>query len=143
MPYGYLLCNGAAVSRTTYAKLFNVIGTAYGSGDGSTTFNLPNIEGRFVEGGTVGEYKSAGLPNIEGSFGFWVENNAGLWARISDGAFYTAGDWGYRVLNTPLDGEAPNPGWIGMNASLSNSIYGNSNTVQPNSVCAKYCIRYI
>lgn len=42
-PSHALLCNGAAVSRTTYARLFKVLGTAYGAGDGSTTFNLPNI----------------------------------------------------------------------------------------------------
>ena len=40
-PTGWLMCNGQAVSRTTYATLFNKIGTAYGAGDGSTTFNLP------------------------------------------------------------------------------------------------------
>lgn len=45
-PTGWLLCNGAAVSRTTYATLFDAIGTTYGSGDGSTTFNLPNLQGR-------------------------------------------------------------------------------------------------
>jgi hypothetical protein len=43
VPQGYLLCNGQAISRTTYSSLFTVIGTTYGSGDGSTTFNLPNL----------------------------------------------------------------------------------------------------
>lgn len=43
-PAGYLLCDGSAVSRTTYAALFAVIGTTYGLGDGSTTFNLPQLE---------------------------------------------------------------------------------------------------
>lgn len=43
---GYLLCNGAAVSRTTYADLFLLTGTAFGTGDGSTTFNLPDFRGR-------------------------------------------------------------------------------------------------
>ena len=47
-PNGYLLCDGSAVSRTTYSDLFSVIGTTYGSGDGSTTFNLPNLKGRTV-----------------------------------------------------------------------------------------------
>lgn len=42
-PSGYLACNGAAVSRTTYSVLFAVTGTTYGAGDGSTTFNLPNL----------------------------------------------------------------------------------------------------
>jgi len=44
-PSGYLLCDGSAVSRTTYADLFSVIGTTYGAGDGSTTFNLPHLKG--------------------------------------------------------------------------------------------------
>lgn len=41
-PDGFLICDGSAISRTTYADLFAVIGTTYGAGDGSTTFNLPN-----------------------------------------------------------------------------------------------------
>jgi microcystin-dependent protein len=45
-PAGWLLCYGQAVSRTTYAALFGAIGTAFGSGDGSTTFNLPDLRGR-------------------------------------------------------------------------------------------------
>lgn len=49
-PAGYLLCQGQAVSRTTYADLFAVIGTTYGPGDGSTTFNLPNLQGRVPVG---------------------------------------------------------------------------------------------
>jgi microcystin-dependent protein len=49
-PAGYLLCNGQAVSRTTYAALWAVIGTTYGSGDGSTTFNVPDMRGEFIRG---------------------------------------------------------------------------------------------
>ena len=49
-PSGYLKCNGAAVSRTTYADLFAEIGTAFGAGDGSSTFNLPDLRGEFVRG---------------------------------------------------------------------------------------------
>ena len=49
-PTGYLLCNGSAVSRTTYATLFAAIGTAYGSGDGSTTFNLTDMRDRMPIG---------------------------------------------------------------------------------------------
>ena len=50
VPSGYLKCNGAAVSRTTYADLFNEIGTAFGAGDGSSTFNVPDLRGEFVRG---------------------------------------------------------------------------------------------
>lgn len=53
-PTGYLLCAGSAVSRTTYAALFAVIGTTFGAGDGSTTFNLPNYADRMPIGsGTI------------------------------------------------------------------------------------------
>ena len=49
-PQGCLFCDGSAVSRTTYAALFSVIGTTYGEGDGSTTFNVPDLSGRVVIG---------------------------------------------------------------------------------------------
>lgn len=50
IPVGYLLADGSAVSRSTYADLFTAIGTLYGAGDGSTTFNLPNHTGRVAAG---------------------------------------------------------------------------------------------
>ena len=49
-PTGYLLCNGAAVSRTTYAALYAVYGTTFGSGDGTTTFNVPDFSGKMPIG---------------------------------------------------------------------------------------------
>ena len=49
-PSGWLFCDGAAVSRTTYSALFSAISTTYGSGDGSTTFNVPDLRGRFAMG---------------------------------------------------------------------------------------------
>lgn len=58
-PTGWLICNGAAVSRTTYASLFAVIGTVWGSGDGTTTFNLPDARGRAL----IGVGYGAGLTN--------------------------------------------------------------------------------
>ena len=54
IPYGYLLCDGSAVSRTTYSELFAAIGTTWGAGDGSTTFNVPQFKDRFLLGkGTI------------------------------------------------------------------------------------------
>ena len=49
-PTGYLLCDGSAISRTTYSDLFGIISTDYGSGDGSTTFNIPDLRGRVIAG---------------------------------------------------------------------------------------------
>jgi microcystin-dependent protein len=60
-PSGYLLCTGTAVSRSTYAALFAVIGTTFGVGDGSTTFNLPNYSDRLPIGsGTIGALAATG-----------------------------------------------------------------------------------
>lgn len=55
-PYGYLVCDGSAISRSEYPSLFAALGTSHGSGDGSTTFNLPDYRGRFMRGvdGTAG-----------------------------------------------------------------------------------------
>lgn len=50
IPDNWLLCNGQAVSRTDYQELFNTIGTTYGTGDGFTTFNLPNLQGKIPVG---------------------------------------------------------------------------------------------
>ncbi len=59
-PAGYLLCNGAAVSRSTYAELFAVVSTTYGSGDGSTTFNVPQLQGKMPQGYDGNTYNLAG-----------------------------------------------------------------------------------
>lgn len=60
-PTGYLLCDGSAVSRSTYSALFSVLSTAYGSGDGSTTFNVPDLRNRFPVGaGTTYSANSSG-----------------------------------------------------------------------------------
>jgi microcystin-dependent protein len=60
-PTGYLLCSGAAVSRTTYAALFAILGTTFGAGDGSTTFNLPNYTDRMPIGsGTIAALAATG-----------------------------------------------------------------------------------
>ena len=53
-PHGWLICDGSAVSRTDYAALYAAIGTVYGDGDGSTTFNLPDLRGRVAVGAGIG-----------------------------------------------------------------------------------------
>lgn len=59
-PAGWLVADGAAVSRTTYAALFAAIGTAWGNGDGSTTFNLPDYTGKFVLGSDATHPRGSG-----------------------------------------------------------------------------------
>lgn len=140
-PDGWLLCDGSAVSRTTYADLFAVIGTTYGTGDGSTTFNLPNLVDKFVEGSaTSGTVKSAGLPNITGKMGPFLNN------VISGGSSYTQGVFTISATGSTMDDTSrPNPpnNLYGFNfdASLSSSIYGNSTTVQPPALTMRYIIK--
>lgn len=148
VPEGFLLCNGAAISRTTYAKLFAAIGTLYGAGDGATTFNLPDMRDRFAEGAgtyTVGTAVEAGLPNITGSITSLVnidDHAYDSWSSYNTGAF---------AENIKEDRTGPDIGseissdtafTLKFNASKYNSIYNKSNTVQPNSLIFNYIIKY-
>jgi microcystin-dependent protein len=71
-PTGYFLCDGSAKSRTTHSALFGVIGTTYGAGDGSTTFNIPDLRGRVIagldsdSGGFADRLTTASAANING-----------------------------------------------------------------------------
>lgn len=135
LPKGYLLCDGSKVSRTTYKKLFDVIGTTYGTGDGSTTFNLPNLSDRFIQGSnTVGTVKSAGLPNIVGGVSVVTGGVNG-----TSGAFMTNTNWTADHINAPLRGQ---DNGLEFSARLVNSIYGNSDTVQPPALTMRYIIKY-
>ena len=131
LPAGYLLCDGSKVSRTTYKKLFDVIGTTYGAGDGTTTFTLPNLIDRFLEGSSAaGSYRDAGLPNIKGT----VEGNYN--SSAPEGAFKEVyKGWGFQNSGTVSRG-------FTFDASRSSPIYGNSDTVQPSALNCKFCIKY-
>ena len=88
VPNGFLLCNGASISKTTYSKLYNVIGTTYGSID-EDHFNIPDLtDGRYIQGSTTSGLKiEEGLPGITGT----VAGNLG---NDANGAFYTdASTW--------------------------------------------------
>ena len=133
-PQGWLLCDGSAVSRTDYAALYAVIGTTYGAGDGSTTFNLPDLVDKFVEGSaTAGTVKSAGLPNITGSI--WI--TAGRNSSENGAIKYTA-----NVGGGGGNDSGTGHGDLNFDASRSNSIYGNSTTVQPPALTMRYIIKY-
>ena len=127
-PEGYLLCNGATVGRTTYAALFAAIGTTYGAGDGSTTFALPNLIGRVMWGGTSpGQYLAAGLPGFGGSFQAFASVAATGSGDFSQ-AIPSTGAQKYNIgtLASSSGGE----GFTDVSIN-PDSIYGNSDTVQP------------
>lgn len=144
VPDGYLVCNGANVSRETYTDLFAVIGTTFGSGDGSTTFALPNLIDRFAQGSTtVGTVKSAGLPNITGKTGTTMGGGTQDSKNESaNSAIYTTVVSWINTIGVGATGRSDNTEYFNFDASRSNSIYGNSDTVQPPALTLLPCIKY-
>lgn len=135
-PEGSIVADGRELSRTTYAGLFSIYGTKYGTGDGSTTFNVPDLDGRFIElttdAGSVGQFVEPGLPNITGTY---RSMNCMKMVETS-GAIYKSGD--SYVDNAPTVLET---GGLALDASLSSAIYGRHQTVQPNSLQLLACIK--
>lgn len=135
-PEGWLKCDGSAVSRTTYSALFAKIGTKYGSGDGSKTFNLPNfINKTFWGGSSSGTAKAAGLPNIKGTISSFktatvVKTGAFSASTSQSEAYIGASQWSGYLISPSFD------------ASNSNAIYGKSSTVQPPALTTIICIKY-
>lgn len=132
IPEGFLECNGAGISASTYSGLYAVIGNTYG-GD-STTFNLPNLTDRFLQGSnTAGTVKAPGLPNITGKVG------APYYAALgSSGAFYPTSE----TVTLGAGGTLSQYSQIIFNAANSSIIYGQSTTVQPPAVTVRFIIKY-
>ena len=138
VPEGYLPTEGAEISRTTYADLFNVIGTKFGEGDGTTTFSLPNLVGRFLEGdGTPGTLKEPGLPNVSGNFYVAGYSDADA---LTDGVFAIVGQ--NLTDSHQSAGNSVGGTIINMSLSRSNAIYGASTTVQPSALSLIGQIKY-
>lgn len=137
-PTGWLECDGAAVSRTTYAALFAVVGTTWGAGDGSTTFNVPDLRGEFVRGWDHGKGTDSGrafassqtdaLQNITGSF----EVIRSAIANAS-GPFTSATISGAASTGGTTDG-----GRVTFNASL---VARTSTETRPRNIALMYIIK--
>ena len=137
-PAGYLKADGAAVGRETYPDLFAAIGTAFGEGDGSTTFNLPDLIGQFAQGSDVpGQKLEAGLPNAIGKLsGFF-----GFTPVYKSGALSTTGSAGVQFETIGVAGGASANKIINLDLSEGNPIYGASSTVQPPALTLLPCIK--
>lgn len=139
----WFLCNGQAISRTTYATLFSIIGTNYGDGDGSTTFNLPDYRGKFLRGlggdSAVDMYstQAEGLPNITGIYKWGDRQTITV---ESAGALYDAGM--FRSYKD-REGTSANIPYLGFDASRSNAIYGASEHVTPVNMAINYFIKVL
>lgn len=130
---GCLLCNGSAVSRITYADLFALLGTAFGEGNGSTTFNLPDFRNKTLWGadGNLMAVLAAGLPNITGGFS--------IGALGGDASGAISGRPSGIARSTT---NAYNSSGFTFDASRSSSIYGKSTTVQPPAIAVNIFIKY-
>lgn len=111
-PPGTLACDGSEISRAAYDELFQVLGTKAGAGNGTTTFNLPDLRGQFVRGtggsaAALGTAQGDAIRDIKGGLGIrplytsdGIDTNASAFTGASSpGAFYTASD--QREESTP------------------------------------------
>lgn len=148
-PTGYLKCNGAAISRATYSALFSAIGTTYGAGDGSSTFNVPDLRGEFVRGWDDGR----GIDNAR-NFGTAqaeaTKAHTHTGTTASEGAHaHTfqlhdgAGSYGYPAP----DMYSPNPTTVSTSTAgahthtFTTDSTGGTET-RPRNVALLYCIKY-
>jgi len=142
-PQGYLTCDGRVISRSTYSDLFNTIGTAFGAGDGSTTFNIPDLRNEFVRGASstrnVGtkesdqfkEHRHSGTTSTAGEHA-----HGGVPQRRSDTDRGTGGSSLFSVDNT---GSTSNAG--SHNHTFNTTLVGGSET-RPRNVALQFCIKY-
>ena len=162
-PEGTLYCNGAAISRTTYSELFAAIGTTWGSGDGTTTFNLPDLRDQWVlcagTGHEAGDAVDEGLPDLYGALTFrpFATGTAqnpqyAPSVAVGTGGLFTQtlapenpGQWNFaaEIGISSSDGEYLIGGdAIRFRAQNANSIYGAQTHVTPASVAVLPCIVY-
>jgi phage-related tail fiber protein len=134
-PFGYLEANGAAIDRTAYAALFIAIGTTFGTGDGSTTFNIPDLRGDFIRGWTNGS-------SIDSGRAFGTQQTDGIRTSTASGIMSTA------YIGNSSTGEFY---WIytygesgSVNAFQGSSVLGlgTANDTRPYNVALLPCIKY-
>lgn len=155
IPTGYLECNGDEVSKTEYPELFSVIGNSFGTPSSDSKFKLPDLRNKFVQGGSVnnvGTVKEAGLPELSGKLGYIKSGQSGLYYQginvftgvfkdsIQNDSSVTPPACMFTAVQASGDSKIF-PSTVNFKASTSNSIYGNSTTVQPPAVCMIYIIK--
>jgi len=147
-PAGFLKANGAAVSRTTYSLLFAGIGTAFGNGNGSTTFNVPDLRGEFIRGWVdngstdsgrkFGSTQTDAFQNITGEiFGTY----AAIVRYGASGAFVNSVQATGSNISSPQYDTAANADKLDFNASNSPGARTSTET-RPRNVALLYCIKF-
>lgn len=151
LPYGYLECDGSAVSRATYAQLFAVISTTFGVGDGSTTFNIPDLRGRILAGaGTGTGGGSSGTGAISGGSALTARSLSAWFGEETH--LLTSGESGVPAHTHPngFDLSGPSTGFAftsgtGRSVNTGNNSAANAsnahNNLQP-TVVVRFLIKY-
>jgi microcystin-dependent protein len=139
-PSGWLICDGSAISRTTYVNLFTAISTAWGVGDGSSTFNLPNLQGAFLRGTGTGTINARNKTAVAvGSF--QEDQFQGHYHRVRTYAGTATYRISRRADNGPTvafyDSEVLQPTPDGTNG---NPRY--SDQTNPYNASVQFCIKY-
>ena len=126
-PTGYLKCNGAAISRTSYNSLFSGIGTIFGNGDGTTTFNVPDLRGEFIRG--------------------WVDDKVGIdtqttFGRSQGDSFRSHTHTYNRNNNQNTDHSGTDT--VSNNPSFTSAPTGSTggDETRPRNISFLYCIKY-
>ena len=141
-PNGWLECDGSAISRTTYSNLFSTIGTAFGSGDGSTTFNLPDLRGEFIRGWDntrgVDSGRSFATSQTDAFQGHRHELTDNAGTAINSSNF--VGDGGTALPG--YRGTASNDNARTIKADGVNGTPRTASETRPRNIALLYCIKY-
>ena len=130
----WLICDGSAISRTTYSDLFSVVSTTWGVGDGSSTFNLPDLRGAFLRGsgtGTINGRNKAG-----GSVGLFTEDQFETHKHGSGNINYGQDVW-VATRNFTVSG-----GTLYFNTSDPKSPARHGSETFPYNASVQFCIKY-
>jgi hypothetical protein len=147
-PTGYLKANGAAVSRSTYSALFSAIGTIYGAGDGSTTFNLPDLRGEFIRSWDDGRGLDPGRGFASTQGQSYQSHSHGMDAAGNhnhsvNASYFGDGGSGSAYFIDPSGGFNANIGWgTGAAGSHTHGIQASGSTeTRPRNVALLACIK--
>jgi len=136
-PAGYFECDGAAVSRTTYADLFAVISDDYGNGDGSTTFNLPDFRGEFLRGWANGSANDPDRATRTNRGDGTTGDNVGT----KQSGDFTNHDHGYVKTGSVIVQTGPGTSVASVGSVLATNSAGGNET-RPRNVNVMLCIKY-
>lgn len=139
-PPGWLKANGAALSRTTYAALFSAIGTTYGTGDGSTTFNLPDLRGEFLRVWDDGRGVDTGRSIGSSQAAQFAAHNHETGQPDTGGGSYFGTRAPTNATSTPINRDSLVGGLVNSNTYITSTAGGTE--TRPRNIALLACIKF-